>query len=99
MSKDKELITIITEAVLEAELCKKLEALGAKGYTIIDVRGKGHRGDRIGDWKNSANIQIEIVCSESLAGLITQELEQQYFSDFAMIVYRSHVTILRSDKF
>ena len=99
MSTEKELITIITEAVLETELCKKIEQIGATGYTVIDVRGKGHTGNRGGDWKESANIQIEVVCNAHLAEVITYTLEKNYFDDYAMIVYRSPVTVLRSDKF
>lgn len=99
MSKNKELVTVITEAVLETELSKKLESLGANGYTIVDVRGKGRQGDRGGDWKESANIKIEIVCNEAVAEAITQALQKQYFDNFAMIVHQSPVNVLRSDRF
>lgn len=99
MTKNKELITIITEAVLESGLSKVLEDLGAKGYTIFDVRGKGHQGSRAGDWKESANIQIEVVCNTELADDITETLAEQYFDDYAMIVYRSPVSVIRSEKF
>lgn len=99
MNNQKELITIITESVLENVIKKKIEELGASGYTIMDVRGKGDQGSRSGDWQESANIQVEIICSEPLATTITQEIQKEYFNDYAMIVYRTPVRVLRSNKF
>ena len=99
MSHNKALITIITEAVLETDITKRLEKLGANGYTIIDVRGRGARGHRSGEWRESSNIQIEIICSEVLATTITLEFQQEYFKDYGMIVYQSSVNVVRSEKF
>jgi hypothetical protein len=51
MNKSKQqLLTIITESVMEASLVKDIERLGAKGYTIMDVRGKGSKGLRGAGW-------------------------------------------------
>jgi len=99
MSIDKELVTIITEAVLETALANELEQLGASGYTIFDVRGKGDQGGRGGEWKESANIEVKVICSEALADSITEMLQRDYFENYAMVVYRTQVAVLRSDKF
>ena len=42
----RRLLTIVTEALLERELLAEFEALGVRGYTITDARGKGGRGTR-----------------------------------------------------
>jgi nitrogen regulatory protein PII len=99
MSFEKTLITIITEAVLETNITKKIEALGAHGYTVLDVRGKGQRGSRSGEWQVSSNIQIEVICTDNVAQTIVQHLQDEYFSDYGMIVYQSQVNVLRSEKF
>jgi len=63
----RRLLTVITEAVLERELLGELDALGVRGYTITDARGKGSRGRRQSDWAQEGNIRIEIVCEPALA--------------------------------
>jgi len=50
----RKLITIITEAALEHNLVDDVERLGARGYTITDVRGKGSRGVRDAGWGTKA---------------------------------------------
>jgi hypothetical protein len=51
--KTIELVTVIAESVLEKSLSEDIERLGARGYTIQDVRGKGARGYRAGEWNES----------------------------------------------
>jgi len=95
----RQLITVVTEAVLEAEIEKVLNEAGAKGYTISDVRGKGQESFRSGDWKESANIQIQIVCKPELADNIIHSLRDKFFENYHMIIYLSDVQVLRSEKF
>ena len=63
----RRLLTVVTEAVLERELVAELEALGVRGYTITDARGKGSRGRRQSDWAQESNIRVEVVCEPALA--------------------------------
>ena len=67
LNADRKLVTIITEAVLEGELCDFLADLGASGYTVTNARGSGSRGVRSAGWSASSNVRIEVVCSEELA--------------------------------
>jgi hypothetical protein len=64
---NRRLLTIVTEAVLERELIAELDALGVRGYTITDARGRGGRGTRKSDWAQEGNIRVEIVCEPSVA--------------------------------
>ena len=45
----RKLLTIVTEALLEAKLCDELIELGATGYTVVNARGSGNRGVRGAD--------------------------------------------------
>jgi nitrogen regulatory protein PII len=95
----RKLVTIVTEAVLEAELRDALETLGASGYTITNARGKGSRGIRDADWTSSSNIRIEVICSKQLAATITAHLHENYYNNYAMVLFESDVQVLRQGKF
>jgi nitrogen regulatory protein PII len=96
---DRKLLTIITESVLETELCKLLESLDASGYTVTNARGSGSRGVRSASWSESSNLRIEVVCSQELADRITKTVSDKYYDDYAMIIFESDVRVLRSKKF
>ena len=42
-------VTIVAEALLEDRMLRELRALGARGFTIAEVRGEGSRGIRASD--------------------------------------------------
>lgn len=95
----RKLVTIVTEAVLEQELCESLEELGAAGYTVTNARGKGSRGVRDAGWSTSSNVRVEVVCSDDVAQQIAAHLRSTYYNDYAMIIFESDVRVLRPDKF
>jgi len=99
LNADRKLVTIITEAVLEAELCDFLGQLGASGYTVTNARGSGSRGIRSAGWSASSNVRIEVVCSEDLAATIASQVSERYYEDYAMILFESDIQVLRPDKF
>ena len=41
---DRKLLTIITEALLESELCEAIDKLGATGYTVTNSSFDGYIG-------------------------------------------------------
>ncbi len=95
----RRVVTIITESILESMLVEDLGRLGAKGCTITEARGRGARGMRSGDWDQGQNIRIEVICGEALAKTIVEHCQQQYYSNYAMVLYVSDVEVLRLDKF
>ena len=95
----RKLITIVTEAVLEQDVCESLEDLGAAGYTVTNARGKGSRGVRDAGWSTSSNVRVEVVCSDDVAQRIAEHLQQKYYDNYAMIIFESDVRVLRPDKF
>jgi len=95
----RKLLTIITEAALESILIKEIEALGARGYTITDARGKGRRGPRDAAWDESSNIRIEILCDAEIAEAIARHLWARYYDDYGMVLFTNDVSVLRPEKF
>lgn len=95
----RKLVTIVTEAVLEAELRDDLKELGASGYTITDARGSGSRGIRDAGWATSSNIRIEVICSDDVATRIADHLRERYYQNYAMVLFESDVRVMRSSKF
>ncbi len=95
----RRLLTIITEGVLERQIAQDLKRLGAHGYTIVDARGEGTRGERAADWEYSKNIRIETICDPTVAETIVRHLTDTYFADFAMVVYLTEVEVVRPEKF
>jgi nitrogen regulatory protein PII len=92
-------LTIITESTIEHLLTEQLERLGAKGYTITDARGKGTRGVRTGDWEQTMNVQIDLICDDATAQRIAAYCAEHYDKNYAMILYITDVEVVRSDKF
>jgi hypothetical protein len=95
----RKLLTVVTEAALEGRLVKDIEALGARGYTITDVRGKGSRGRRDAAWDENRNIRIEVLCEAAVAGAIAQHLEATYYAHYGMVLYVTDVLVRRAEKF
>ena len=95
----RKLVTVITEAAIETLIIQDLGELGVQGYTVSDVRGKGHRGVRNSAWDLSSNIRIEVVCDEATADQIMEHLKEHYYNNYAMIIFESDVSVLRAEKF
>lgn len=98
-SHTRKLLTIVTEAAIEAVLLRDLERLGAQGYTVSEARGKGSRGVRSAEWHASSNVRIEVVCDPATAAAIAAHLQAKYYDDYAMILFMTDVAVLRPEKF
>lgn len=98
-TRTRKLVTIVTEAVLEATLLRELEELGVTGYTICDARGRGRRGVRSAGWDLAGNIRIEVLCNAELAQAIAVRLHERYYDDYAMIMFTTDVEVLRPERF
>jgi nitrogen regulatory protein P-II 2 len=92
------LVTIIAESILEDRLVRDLKQLGARGYTVGEVRGEGTRGVRGIDMEGQ-NIRIETLVGAETAQRILTHIAQQYFADYALIVYSVDAEVLRSSKY
>ncbi len=99
MTARRKLLTIICETGLEPQITKDCMRQGAHGYTVTDARGRGSRGERDASWSPAGNVRIEIICDEAAAEAISAHLEQAYFEHYALVLYVTEVTVLRSGKF
>ena len=95
----RKLLTVVTEAALETTLVAEIEAVGARGYTITDARGKGSGGRRDATWAPHANIRLEVLCSAETALALCAALRERYSEHYSMVLYVSDVDVVRPDKF
>jgi len=92
------MVTIVAEEVLESTLEKEILALGAKGYTVSTVRGRGEQGKRENIWEGG-NIKIETIVSDEVAGKIIDHLQRKYFTKYAMVAFITEVQVVRPHHF
>lgn len=95
----RKLLTIVCEADLETLVVRDLKSLGASGYTITDARGDGAHGARDAAWPASANIRIEVLCTEQTASGIVEHLKNRYYANYGMVTFLLDVQVLRPEKF
>lgn len=93
------LLTITCEILAQREVIEILEKNKITGYTTYEVSGNGARGLRGQGFKNEKNIKIEIVMREEKLQDIVEEISRTMFSNFAIILYVSDVSVVRTEKF
>lgn len=98
-TETRALLTVITEALVEQTLLRDLEGLGVRGYTVSDARGRGSRGVRDAQWREAANIRVEVICPRAQAERLLEHIQKRYYADYAMVAFIADVEILRPDKF
>ncbi|MGB5580440.1 MAG: hypothetical protein WBM68_07750 [Woeseia sp.] len=98
-SQRRKLVTIITESAIEEKVCRTIAKLGATGYTVTDARGSGSRGARNARWSSSGNVRIEVVCDDVVAARIASYLQENFYADYAMVLFETDVSVLRPEKF
>lgn len=92
-SKDKYLLTIVSESILEDRMIDQLRELGATGYTVTDARGWGKHGKRRGKWGPDSNVRIEVVGSLELCEAICNTFRQEYQDDYGLLLLMSPVLL------
>ncbi len=95
----KQLLTIMTEAVIEKNLVADCRRLGAQGYTVLDVRGGGVHGEREGAWEADRSIELQVVCAAAVAEQIAQHVLTHYAPHYGVTLYLSQVQVLRGEKY
>jgi nitrogen regulatory protein PII len=95
----KKLVTIVCEAYALDPVKRLLRELGAQGWTHFPVEGAGAGGERSGEMKEFANVQIEVVLQPTLAEELLSRLQGELFAHFTMIAFESDVRVIRSGKF
>lgn len=91
-------LTIIAEAVLEDRLLREMRELGARGYTLSEVRGEGTRGIRAAEWEGKS-IKVEMLISPEAADRILEHVAKEYFPHYAVVAYVLDVQVIRGEKY
>jgi nitrogen regulatory protein P-II 2 len=92
------LVTIVAEAVLEDRLVRDLSAVGARGYTVTTVRGRGSRGVRASDWEGG-NVRVEVLVTDAVSDRVLDLLAERYFPSYAVVAWVERVEVVRGDKY
>ena len=93
------LVTIVCEAYALDPVKKLLRAVGAHGWTNFPVEGAVAGGERTGEMKEFATVQIEVVVPPATAEALLTRLEKEFFPRYGMIAFESDVRVLRSGRF
>jgi alkanesulfonate monooxygenase SsuD/methylene tetrahydromethanopterin reductase-like flavin-dependent oxidoreductase (luciferase family) len=92
-TEKKLLLTILTEAVLEDTVIDEITALGARGYTISEARGRGTHGVRSGKWTVGANLRIEVVGEPAECTRIAEHLQAAYGRDYGLLMFTTPIEL------
>jgi hypothetical protein len=64
-------VTVYADATVESILLDRFHALGSKGYTVVDCRGKGDQGGSVDDpFSVSNRVRIEVLVQPQVADAI-----------------------------
>lgn len=98
-------VIVVTERLVERDVCRVIEECGGKGYTLVSAGGKGlhhyhateSRASVIDDF---ANIKIEVIVRErATAEQIAERVVQEIFGTYPGIIYLENVEVWRQERF
>lgn len=95
---DRQLITIVAEAVVERRIVEDVKKCGAKGYSLGHVTGEGVTGRHSNDL-NGPSIRLESVVTEEIAQRILEMLARDYFDRYAVVAWLTPARVARPERF
>ncbi|MGA0862775.1 MAG: P-II family nitrogen regulator [Ilumatobacteraceae bacterium] len=95
---ERQLITIVAEAVVERRIVDDIKKCGAKGYSLSHVTGEGVTGRHTLDL-NGPSVRIESVVTDEIASQILEMLARDYFERFAVIAWLTPARVARPERF
>lgn len=94
----RQLVTIVSEPVVEQKLIDDIKKCGAKGYSVGHVSGEGVTGNHSLDL-NGPSIRIETVVTDKVAEAIMTMLAENYFDKYATVAWVTPTQVLRPSRF
>jgi nitrogen regulatory protein P-II 2 len=94
----RQMVTIISESVVEHKLIDDIKKCGAKGYSVSLVRGEGTTGNRSLDL-SGPSIRLETVVTDKVAEKILDMLAENYFDTYATVAWITPVHVARPSRF
>lgn len=98
IAADLKLLTLIFDEALARQIENEILELGAKGYTITTVQGRGHSGERADSW-TGVNAKLEIIAREQVVIKILSHVKMKYFERYPLIAYFHDIHVVRSNHF
>lgn len=95
---ERQLLTIVAEAVVEQRLIRDVKRSGALGYSITHVRGEGPAGVSTQDL-TGPSVRLETVVTDTVADAILEVLGREYFGRFAVVAWLTPVRVARPERF
>ncbi|MCA9828210.1 MAG: hypothetical protein KC444_07465 [Nitrosopumilus sp.] len=96
---DIKLLTITCEILAQKNIIDLLKKHEITGYTTYEVDGNGARGIRGQGFKNEKNVKVEVIVREEKLHDVVEEISRTLFANFAMVLYVSDVSVVRTEKF
>ena len=93
------LLTITCEILAQKNVIEILKKHEITGYTTYGVDGNGARGVRGQGLKNEKNVKVEVIMREEKLSDVVEELSRTLFANFAIVLYVSDVSVVRTEKF
>ncbi len=93
------LLTITCEILAQKNVLDILARHDIAGYTTYEVDGNGARGLRGQGLKNEKNVKVEVIMQEEKLQDVVEEIARTLFTNFAVVLYVSDVSVLRTEKF
>jgi nitrogen regulatory protein PII len=93
------LLTVTCEILAQKNIIEILNKHEINAYTTYEVDGNGARGIRGQGFKNEKNVKVEVILREEKLQDVVEEISRTMFANFAIIVYVSDVSVVRTEKF
>ncbi len=93
------LLTVTCEILAQKNIIEILKKHDITGYTTYEVEGNGARGLRGQGLKNEKNVKVEVIMREDKLSDIVEEISRTMFANFALVLYVSDVSVVRTEKF
>ena len=93
------LLTITCEILVQKNIIEILKKHEITGYTTYEVDGNGARGIRGQGFKNEKNVKVEIIMRDEKLQGVVEEISRKLFANFAIVLYVSNVSVVRTEKF
>ena len=98
-------LVIVTEYFISEKICRIIETLHGKGYTLVPVGGKGIHQFHSTSKKATViegfdNLKIEVVTHDrAVAEAIAEKVISDCFEDYSGVIYLEAVEICRPERF
>ncbi len=93
------LLTVTCEILAQKNIIEILKKHEITGYTTYEVEGNGARGLRGQGFKNEKNVKVEVIMREDKLQDVVEEISRTMFANFAIVLYVSDVSVVRTEKF